>query len=69
MKISDLQAHNELVDLLFSQYLSVEQSQTKSNASSPTFKVLVRVGGSPVKNMIIFGGHSLKKYTFNLKSK
>ena len=29
VKIADLKAHNELLEQLFSQYLSVESSQTK----------------------------------------
>ena len=56
MKIADLQAQAfELVDRLFSQYLSVETSQAKCNASTPTISSAFQDVGSPSSIMIILG--------------
>lgn len=60
MKIADLQVFSvrccELVDLLFSQHLSVEPSQAKSNASILTSPSACQGGGGPQFKYDCFGG-------------
>lgn len=56
VKIADLEAQAfELLDRLFSRYLSVETSQVKCNASTPTISSVFQEVGSPNSFMIILG--------------
>ena len=50
VKIADLEAQAlELLDLLFSRYLSVETSQAKCIASTPTISSAFQEVGPPVQ--------------------